>query len=295
MESPHIPVLFHETLFYLNLSPGERVLDCTLGFGGHSAGILEKIGAEGFLIGLDRDPEALAYARKRITQENICFIHSAFSQAGAVFEEKQLEAVDAVLADIGMSSFHLDSSGRGFRFMESQEPLDMRMDPALPLTAADILNTYNEQALSDLFFTLGELHQNKRLSQRIVTARKKSPIRTTEDLVELIHQSYFFGKKRHLFFKVASQVFQALRIEVNGELDQLTDLLNSLDGLLKPGGRVVIISFHSLEDRIVKQFFRANKSLYSAINKKVVVAKESEISHNPRSRSAKLRGFIKSS
>lgn len=290
MNAPHVPVLVEPILVQLDIQPNDVVLDGTLGFGGHAREILAKLGPEGRYIGVDQDPDALAYCKEAFKEESrLSFLHSNFAQVDQKLGSIQL---DKVLLDLGMSSFHLDSSGRGFSF-QKDEPLDMRMNPTLGKTARDVLMTYDAQALSDLFFHYGDLHHNKRLVEAVISARKasKQALRTTVDLVGLIRASY--NGSRPMMMKISSQVFQALRIEVNQEFNVLEKALSALVALLKPEGRMAVITFHSGEDRLVKQFVKRHLDILEPLTKHVIQATQDEIRQNSRSKPAKLRVFKK--
>ncbi len=288
MNSPHIPVLLDACLDGLNIQPDDKVLDGTLGFGGHSQKILEKLGPEGRLIGIDQDPHAIAYCKAHLKHPNIQFAQQNYSEFPAILESLGIKKISKALFDLGFSSLQLDSPSRGFSFLQDA-PLDMRMDPNAPLTASEILKTYSKDALSDLFFHYGELFQNKRLVENIV--KNRAQLSTTTDLITIVKKSYFFENKRNLLMKTLSQVFQALRMEVNQELPHLEKTLNHLLTHLEPGGIVAIISFHSIEDRLVKNFIRNHKTHLKAINKKVITASEAELAQNSRAKPAKLRLF----
>jgi 16S rRNA (cytosine1402-N4)-methyltransferase len=292
MERPlHIPVLLEESLDYLNVQPGGVVCDATLGLGGHSVAIARKLGGAGKLICFDRDPEAMVKAQKRLAElagelgpdmPQVRYVAKAFSEAAS---EIELGSLDGLLGDFGVSSLQLDEAHRGFSF-RADGPLDMRMDTRSGETAEQVVNQENEEVLADLIYEFGEERRSRRIARAIVRAR---PITTTAQLAGIITAvaPSMKGDKIH----PATRTFQALRIRVNDELGEIRSLLRSAGSLLKPGGRVVLISFHSLEDRLVKDAFRdgAKAGIYEVLTKKTVVAKEQEALRNPRSRSAKLR------
>lgn len=296
MERPlHIPVLLEESLQYLNVQPGGVIVDATLGLGGHSAAIAKKLGAKGRLICFDRDPEAMAKAQARLAalaeelgeaMPEVRYVPKAFSEA-----TREIEAgtVDGLLGDFGVSSLQLDEAHRGFSF-RTDGPLDMRMDTRSGETAGQVVNQENEEVLADLIYEFGEERRSRRIARAIVRAR---PITTTAELAGVISAAApsMKGDKIH----PATLTFQALRIRVNDELGEIRSLLQSAASLLKPGGRVVLISFHSLEDRLVKDAFRdgAKAKIFEVLTKKPVVAKEQEALRNPRSRSAKMRAAQK--
>jgi len=292
MERPqHVPVLLEESLDYLNVRPGGVVCDATLGLGGHSAAIARKLGGAGKLICFDRDPEAMAKAQARLAalaeelqsdMPEVRFVPKAFSEAASEIEPGSL---DGLLADFGVSSLQLDEAHRGFSF-RADGPLDMRMDTRSGETAEQVVNQENEEVLADLIYEFGEERRSRRIARAIVRAR---PITTTAELAGIITAvaPSMKGDKIH----PATRTFQALRIRVNNELGEIQSLLQSAGSLLKPGGRVVLISFHSLEDRLVKDAFRdqAKAGIFDVLTKKPVVATEQESLRNPRSRSAKMR------
>jgi 16S rRNA (cytosine1402-N4)-methyltransferase len=291
----HVPVLLEESLEYLNVRPGGVIVDATLGLGGHSSEIAKRLGAKGRLICFDRDPEAMARAKVRLQEvadelgtemPEVVFEPRAFSEAAAAI---QPGSIDGLLADFGVSSLQLDEAHRGFSF-RSDGPLDMRMDTRSGETAEQVVNQEDENELADLIYEFGEERRSRRIARAIVRAR---PITTTAELAQVISAAApsMKGDKIH----PATRTFQALRIRVNNELGEIETLLKSAPSLLKPGGRLVLISFHSLEDRQVKDSFREaarNKSL-EVLTKKPIVAAEQEQLRNPRSRSAKLRAAEK--
>ena len=292
MERPlHIPVLLEASLEYLNVRPGGVVVDATLGLGGHSAAIARKLGGAGKLICFDRDPEAMAKAQERLAElagelgpemPQVRYVPRAFSEAA---NEIDAGSVDGLLGDFGVSSLQLDEAHRGFSF-RADGPLDMRMDTRSGETAEQVVNQENEEVLADLIYEYGEERRSRRIARAIVRAR---PIATTAELARVISAAApsMKGDKIH----PATRTFQAIRMRVNDELGEIQSLLKSAGSLLKPGGRVVLISFHSLEDRLVKDAFReqAKAGIFEVLTKKPVVASEQESLRNPRSRSAKLR------
>ncbi|HEY5328564.1 MAG TPA: 16S rRNA (cytosine(1402)-N(4))-methyltransferase RsmH [Acidobacteriaceae bacterium] len=296
MERPqHIPVLLEESLETLNVRPGGVVCDATLGLGGHSAAIARKLGGAGKLICFDRDPEAMAKAQKRLAElagelgqdmPEVRYVAKAFSEAASEIEPGSL---DGLLADFGVSSLQLDEAHRGFSF-RADGPLDMRMDTRSGETAEQVVNQENEEVLADLIYEFGEERRSRRIARAIVRAR---PITTTAELAGIISAvaPSMKGDKIH----PATRTFQALRIRVNDELGEIRSLLECAGSLLKSGGRVVLISFHSLEDRLVKDAFRdqAKAGIFEVLTKKPAVAKEQESLRNPRSRSAKMRAAEK--
>lgn len=275
----HIPVLGREVIEGLGVRPGGHYLDVTVGGGGHSRLILEAA-ADVRVTAVDQDEDALAAAQKNLAEysDRIQFIHSNFADY-----EFTLNTFDGILADLGVSSYHLDQPERGFSFRQAAN-LDMRMDRGRSLTAADVINNWNEADLADIFFKYGEERLSRRIARRIIERR---PLQTTVELAEAIASSvppkYRYGR-----IHPATRVFQALRIVVNDELKSLETFLDKAPNALVPGGRIAIISFHSLEDRPVKHGLR-NLPLLKVLTKKPIIAQEEEISNNPRSRSAKLR------
>ena len=299
MASLHIPVLLEESLEYLNLRPGAVVVDATLGLGGHSAEIARRLGPTGRLIAFDRDEEAMNLAKARFAtlagelgsaMPAVEFVARPFSEMAEVVNPQSL---DALLADFGVSSLQLDQAQRGFSF-RADGPLDMRMDARSELTAEQVVNQADEEDLANLIYESGEERRSRRIARAIVRAR---PITTTAELARIVSAEAppIKGEKIH----PATRTFQALRIRVNDELGEIQSLLQlvsrSAESLLKPGGRVVLISFHSLEDRLVKDSFReaANDGVLKILTKKPIVAREQEALRNPRSRSAKLRAAEK--
>jgi 16S rRNA (cytosine1402-N4)-methyltransferase len=296
MKSPrHVPVLLEEVLEYLNVRPGGVICDATLGFAGHSSEIAKRLGGRGKLIGFDRDPEAMEAAKVRLEEvraelgdemPEVVFEPRAFSEASSLIEPGSL---DGLLADFGVSSLQLDEAHRGFSF-RTDGPLDMRMDTRSGETAEQVVNQEDENELADLIYEFGEERRSRRIARAIVRAR---PITTTAELARIVSAAApsMKGDKIH----PATRTFQALRIRVNNELGEIQSLLKSAGSLLKPGGRLVLISFHSLEDRLVKDAFReaGRAKVFEVLTKKPVVAGEQEQMRNPRSRSAKLRAAQK--
>ena len=296
MQGPqHVPVLLDEALNFLNVRPGGVVVDATLGLGGHSAAIARRLGGQGKLICFDRDPEAMASAKARLDQLAIELgsqMAQVIYQARPFSEAKEAIAkgsLDGLLADFGVSSLQLDEAHRGFSF-RTDGPLDMRMDTRAGDTAEQVVNQIDENELADLIYEFGEERRSRRIARAIVRAR---PISTTAELAKVISAAApsMKGDKIH----PATRTFQAIRIYVNDELGEIRSLLSSAGSLLKPHGRLVLISFHSLEDRLVKDAFKAAKDAreFEVLTKKPVIAEEQEILRNPRSRSAKLRAAEK--
>ena len=283
----HTPVLLEPTLNLLALKLGAMVIDATLGDGGHSEAMLEKIGSTGRILGFDASPSSLSRARVRLEKfaDQVSFVHSNFGDMKSVAVENGFTSADAVLMDLGLASWQLDQPELGLSFQRS-EPLDMRLDPRNEKTAASIVNRASEAELTDIFERYGDLHRGRPLAQRIVDARRKNPIKTTTDLVDLV------GSHSP---QVLAPIFQALRIAVNDELGILESSLHQALDLLVVGGRIVVISYHSGEDRIVKNVFRQCKADggFNLLTPKPIVPDQDEQRRNPRSRSAKLRAIQK--
>ncbi|WNM59394.1 16S rRNA (cytosine(1402)-N(4))-methyltransferase RsmH [Candidatus Nitrospira allomarina] len=293
MNDVHIPVLVEEICFWLNPLPGGVYVDCTVGIGGTSLKILEKTGKNAHIIGLDRDYQAIALAKKTLSEyeSSVNILHGNFSHIRDFVQESGYEKVDGVVFDLGVSSLQLDQAERGFSFSLSG-PLDMRMDQTQKVTAADLVNHLPEKELADVIFTYGEERYSRRIARAIVQARGAGLILTTQALVSVLEGALPFAyKKGRLHF--ATRTFQALRIRVNRELDLLEPALRDAIDLLKDGGRVCVVAFHSLEDRIVKQTFRSlaqrEHPKVALLVKKPVNPSVSEIQQNTRARSAKLR------
>ncbi len=287
----HKSVLLDSVLSHLNLSPGQIVFDLTIGSGGHAEAILQRIKPNGLLIGLDQDKAAVERARKRLQETGGKFTlhHLNFRFLDQALSSLNIEQVNVVLLDIGVSTDQLEESDRGFSFMR-EGPLDMRMDQDQSQTAQHLIYGLSERELTQIFGELGEERYARRIAHQIVSERAKSPIKTTIDLKNIVEKvvpsKYRFGR-----IHPATRIFQALRIAVNDELNALTEALPKAFGVLKPAGRLAVISFHSLEDRIVKHFFVKEKNLGEGkiITKKPVEATEAEVTENPKARSAKLR------
>jgi 16S rRNA (cytosine1402-N4)-methyltransferase len=283
----HRPVLVEETIDWLAIKPAGLYVDATVGLGGHAYEIVRRLGAGGRLLGLDQDAQALEIARGRLAEfgEQVTLVHASFSQIGEVFAERRLPPADGVLADLGVSSLQLDLGERGFSF-RARGPLDMRMDRNAELTAADIVNTAEETALADLLYQFGEERDSRRIARRIVRAR---PIRDTEHLATIVAGARKVRGRQKLH--PATKTFLALRIAVNREMEELGQFLSRVPATLSHGGRWVMLSYHSLEDRQVKQSFQrlAQQGALKILTKKVVQPSNAEIAANPRARSAKLR------
>ena len=291
----HVPVLLDEVLEYLNVRPGGVYCDATVGLAGHSSETARRLGTNGRLICFDRDPEAMELAKARIEEvrgvlgsemPEVRFVPKAFSEVASEVEPGSL---DGLLADFGVSSMQLDEAHRGFSF-RADAPLDMRMDTRHGVTAEQVVNQADENDLANLIYEFGEERRSRRIARAIVRAR---PITTTAELARVVSAAApaMKGEKIH----PATRTFQALRIYVNDELGEIRALLESAPSLLKPGGRLVLISFHSLEDRLVKDAFReaARNGVYEVLTKKPIVAAQEEERRNPRARSAKMRAAEK--
>ena len=300
-DSPHEPVLYKEIIHALQPHAGGRYVDGTLGAGGHARGIMEASAPDGQLLGLDVDPQALAIARRILApyEHRIHLAQASYTSLSTQLAQLEWDAVDGILLDLGASSMQFDTPERGFSFQQDA-PLDMRFGPHLPQTAADLVNTYPEGELADLIYRYGEERESRKIARAIVRAR---PIHTTRELVAVIEAvSPRRGERVH----PATRTFQALRIAVNEELRSIEEVLPQAVTALKSGGRLAIISFHSLEDRIVKDFLREQskdlvnppyeriyeverKATLKEVNRKPITPSEDEIRTNPRARSAKLR------
>lgn len=291
----HIPVMLNEVLEGLNIRPDGVYVDVTFGGGGHSRAILERLGEHGRLLGFDQDLDA---AKNAFDDARFTFVRSNFRYLSNFLRYHGIEKIDGILADLGVSSHHLDDAERGFSFRFDGD-LDMRMNSQASLTAAAVLATYDEERLADIFFSYGELRQARRIARAIVQARTAAPITTAAQLMEVVKP--FFLREREK--KELAKLFQALRIEVNDEMGALRSLLTQSAQWLGDGGRLVVLTYHSLEDRLVKNYMRTGNvdgrqekdffgnvvSPFASVNNKVVVASEAEVAENPRARSAKLR------
>jgi 16S rRNA (cytosine1402-N4)-methyltransferase len=286
-EPRHVSVLPAEVRELLAPMPGQTVVDATVGAGGHARMLAEQVGPSGRVIGLDRDAAMLELARRRLAGLPVTLIQANFDRLREVLDGLGVEAVDGVLADLGICSDQLEAAERGFSFQQAG-PLDMRLDPAEDEPAGALLRRLNERDLADLFWQLGEERFSRRIARKIVETRRRAPLETTEQLADLVRRCVPRPKGRRQAIDPATRVFQALRIAVNDELGALDRLLAALPGCLKSGGRAVVISFHSLEDRRVKNAFR-DRGHWDVLTRKPVQAGDEEVRHNPRARSAKLR------
>src|SRR5262245_4123882 len=275
----HVPVLPAEVLALLAPAPGQVFVDATLGAGGHARLLAERVVPDGRLIALDRDPAMIELARPRLQGLPVTIVAASFDQLRQVLDNLGIDRVDGVLADLGISSDQLDEAARGFSFQQDA-PLDMRMNPTVGETAASLLRRLNERDLADLFYEYGEERFSRRIARRIVEVRQRQPVETTGQLADIVRRCVPrpTGRRRHTI-DPATRVFQALRIAVNDELSALEGLLAILPRCLKPGGRAAVISFHSLEDRRVKQAFR-DRSVWEVLTRKPVEASEEEQHRN---------------
>lgn len=292
----HIPVLLQEVLEVLNIQENDVVLDATLGGGGHAEAFAEKLSGDGHLIGFDLDSGAVARVRERLKgcKPQLTLVHDNFRNVSAKLAEYKIEGVDKALFDLGWSSDQLETSGRGFSFTRD-EPLRMTLSDATGdevLTAGDVVNTWQEENIADILYGWGGERFSRRIARAIVAARKEDAIESTGQLVEIITRAvpkqYRYGKRNP-----ATKTFQALRIAVNDELGALKDALLALPDITHENATVVFLTFHSLEDKLVKETFRtwAQSGVGDMVNKKPITPSEIEVGHNPRSRSAKLRAF----
>ncbi|HEY1686414.1 MAG TPA: 16S rRNA (cytosine(1402)-N(4))-methyltransferase RsmH [Tepidisphaeraceae bacterium] len=289
----HDPVLLHEVLEILQPAPGQVFVDCTLGRGGHSLAIGQKLGSSGQLICLDVDPRNLEFARDRLANVDCQkrFFHANFAELGDVLAEVGIAQVDGILADLGISTNQLFDQAYGLSFAAAM-PLDMRLDPRIERTAADLVNHLGERELADLLFNLAQERASFKIARKIIERRKAVPITTTDQLAELIRLAIGRSYEK---IDPATRTFMALRMAVNDELGNLEALLQSGPGFLKVGGKMAVIGFHSTEDRLTKRAFKMleERGLAKILIKKPIEASESEINVNPRSRSAKMRAIEK--
>ena len=310
MEFKHIPVLFHEIMDIMAPQPGEVFVDCTLGGGGHSRGFLERMGDDGRLIGIDQDTNALQAAGANLAEfgDRVTYVHSNYNNLDEILNTYAPDGVDGILFDIGVSSHQLDEKDRGFSYMQDA-PLDMRMNQSQSFSAWDVVNTYSEEELHRIIKEYGEERWAKRVAQFIVEFRREKPVETTGELVDIIKRAIPKGAREEGSHP-AKRTFQAIRIEVNDELGVLTRTISVAAKHLKKGGRLGIISFHSLEDRIVKEQFRYlasdcicppelpfcqcdKVSEVKILTRKPVTATKEELEANSRSKSAKFRAVVK--
>ncbi len=289
--SRHSPVMLNEVISYLQLSPGKVIVDCTVGEGGHSEGILRKITPGGHLIGIDQDDDALSISRLRLSpfEDSFTLVHENFQNIKDVTSRLSLDATDGIVLDLGISTMQLITPERGFSFQQ-EGPLNMRMDKRAQITAFDLINNLSEEELANLIYTFGEERYSRRIARAIVAQRKAQAIATTKELANIVLDAVPYGE-RFKRIHPATRTFQALRIAVNRELEVLETVLGEAVDLLRPGARMCVISFHSLEDRIVKHRFRAHAKAgkIRILTKKPLTPTEQEKAENAKSRSAKLR------
>ena len=285
----HLPVLLNEVLQYINPRADGRYIDATFGAGGHTKELLERTSPGGRVLAVDQDETAIEQGRIELQSygSRLELVKANFRDIESIVQEHGFAGLDGILADVGVSSMMLDDPTRGFSFMR-EGPLDMRMDLDQPLTAADVLNTYSEKEIANILFNYGEERRSRQIASSIVRSR---PMSRTTDLTRAIER--VLGGRRYGKIHPATRTFQALRIFVNDELRSLETFLDSSMNVLRPGGRLVLISFHSLEDRIVKNKFRSPVVPGVALTKKVITAAVEELDRNPRSRSARLRAWEK--
>lgn len=282
----HVPVMLHKVLEVLMVRESGIYVDGTVGLGGHAEGILRSVAGGCTLIGIDQDIEALKIAKKRLENYNVHLAKDDFSNMESVVKDFGYKKADGILLDLGVSSLQFKTEGRGFSFLKD-EPLDMRMDRDQELTAANIVNEYSESDLAHVLWQYGEERFSRRIARAVIAARAKKPVETCRELSRIIERTV----KRKGRIHPATRTFQALRIEVNKELTRLTTAMNAGMNLLRAGGRFCVLSYHSLEDRIVKHSFKemAHEGIVTIITKRPLVPEKEELCSNPSSRSAKLR------
>jgi 16S rRNA (cytosine1402-N4)-methyltransferase len=298
--------MVEEVLHFLSPRPGGVYVDCTVGAGGHAEAILDAVGGRATLIGIDRDPEALGRARYNLRRFGaaVRLVQGDFADLEWIMRSQDIDAVDGILLDLGMSSMQVDTAGRGFSF-RNDGPLDMRMDPSQKLTAAEVVNSYEEAELVRILRTYGEERNARRIARAIVTARRKAPLRTTHELSEIVEHAYPASSRG---YHPSRRTFQALRIEVNRELEALEGVLRAAPDVLAPDGRVVVISYHSLEDRLTKRtigsFTGKGRALpglgeppatgvLAELTRGAVLPSTTESERNPRASSARLRAAVR--
>ena len=306
-DGKHIPVLLSECIHYLNLKPGMAIADGTFGGGGHSSEILKRILPDGTLIGIDKDPEAILRGERMLNlySKNVHLVHDDYMNIERILSNLNINGIDGALLDLGVSSFQLDDHARGFSYKAADVMLDMRMDNTQGISAFDVVNGYSADELTDIFYKYGEEKWSKRIAEFIVDRRKTKKISTSGELTEVIEAAVPVAARQGVKYP-QMRVFQAIRIEVNGELKNLQMALDGFKNVIRPGGRLCVITFHSLEDRIVKQFFNqmkdpcecppdapicicGKKPTGKILTRKPVLPQQSETSLNNRARSAKLR------
>ncbi len=290
----HVPVLLEKVIEYLNPQPNENFVDCTVGAGGHALALLERNGAKGKILGIDWDENAIQNIRNKIQdtkyRHRLILVHGNYRHLKEIVSHEKFQPVHGILLDLGVSSDQLEKSGRGFSFQKS-EPLDMRFDASNPMSAEKLVNYSNRYEIEKILKEYGQEQFAHQIANAITQERSRKPIRTTAQLVRIILEAtprWYQRRKIH----AATKTFLALRIAVNRELENLSSALAQSAEVLNPGGRLVVISFHSLEDRIVKQFLKQTAS-FAPLTKKAVIPSDQEIKNNPRARSAKLRAAVK--
>ena len=289
----HTPVMLNEVIDYLNLKPGMTIVDATMGTGGHSEAIIKKILPGGRIIGIDRDEESLGICRDRLKDfsGSIDFVHANFAELNEILEKLNVKKIDGILFDLGVSSFQLNDPQRGFSF-QNEGPLDMRLDRESYISAYDLVNNLNEDEISTLLWNFGQERWHNRIAHLLVQERERQPINTTSQLAEIVVRS-IPARFRHRYYRIhpATRTFQAVRIAVNREIEILESALNKAIAALGKGGRICVISFHSLEDRVAKFTFRkaASEGLLEIKTPKPLTPARSEVESNPSSRSSKLR------
>lgn len=292
IKKDHIPVMLGEVMEFLDPKENDVIVDGTLGSGGHAEAILKRIGPRGRLVGIDKDPQSLRAARERLRPyvEQACFVREDFRDLDRILSELGIAKVNGILLDLGVSSFQLDDPQRGFSF-QAEGPLDMRMDQNNPVSAFDLVNSLPENELAGILRDYGEERWHNRIARTIVRQRAMHPIETTSDLREVVLKAVPSRKGKGARIHPATRTFQAIRIAVNCELESIAIVLKKCVDLLAPGGRIAVIAFHSLEDRIVKQQFRvwAKDGKVKLVVKKPLRPGEKECQENPRARSARLR------
>ena len=281
MKYHHIPVMQKEVIHYLAPKKNQNFIDSTLGLGGHTQAILDKTAPNGKLLAIEQSEKGLNEAKKNLQKykNRIVFICNNFRNLSQIVRDNDFEPVSGVLFDLGLASWQIEDSNLGISFTKDM-PLDMRLDEKSEISASDILNTYNEKQLSNLFYYFGDIKKNRHLVKKIINRRQEKKFASTADLIETV------GSNNP---KVLAPIFQSLRIEVNHELENLTQVLPQITDILAPKGKIIVISYHSGEDRIAKNFFRANKDKFKILTKKPLTASFKEIKENSRARSAKLR------
>ncbi|HEV3021676.1 MAG TPA: 16S rRNA (cytosine(1402)-N(4))-methyltransferase RsmH [Pirellulales bacterium] len=286
LASLHVSVMLDEVVHWLDPRPGQIFVDGTLGGGGHTRALAQRVGAGGLVVALDRDPAAISAAERNLAGMSVKLVAADFRQTGEVLAQLKLSAVNGIVLDLGVSSDQLADTQRGFSF-DSDGPLDLRFDPTAGRPAWQLIEKLNAYELADLIYTYGEERHSRRIARHIVEQRGREPVRTARQLADIVRRSVPRGKDTRRIHP-ATRTFQALRIAVNDELEALEETLSNSANWLVSGARMAVISFHSLEDRIVKQAFRDDPR-YTALTKKPLRPSQAEVDRNPRARSAKMR------